>query len=95
MKMPPVGTSVGCRNQKMEMWFPCNSEQDGKPAISICEFPGNMINTALYKILAVFEKVDDRDFVIALHNAYLSSDPPNREIGCAPSITTTLTNSKT
>jgi len=47
------------------MWYPCIPE--GKPGITVCEHPGNWINPPTWKLIAVFEREEDRDFVLQLH----------------------------
>lgn len=63
---PPQGTSTGCRSRDGAMWYPCLPE--GKPGIAICEHAGNWVNPPLWKLVAVFEKEEDRDFVLQLHS---------------------------
>jgi hypothetical protein len=65
--MPPEGTSTGYRQDDGTMWFACTRKSDKKPAISFCDHPGNWVNPALYKLVAVFENEADRDFVLSLH----------------------------
>ena len=67
--MPPDGTSIGYRSKDGQMWF-AGFKKEGeeeKPAILFCEYPGNLINPALYLLVGVFEKETDRDFVLDLH----------------------------
>jgi hypothetical protein len=65
--MPPQGTSCGYRQEDGSMWVACNPEPDKKPGIAFCDHPGNWVNPALYKLVAVFENEADRDFVLSLH----------------------------
>lgn len=67
---PPPGTSVGCRSRDGSMWYSCSP--DGKPGIAVCEHPGNWVNPATWKLVAVFEKEEDRDFVLQLHSRYVT-----------------------
>jgi hypothetical protein len=62
---PPQGTSAGYRMKDGSMWVPCTP--DGKPGIAVCEHPGNWVNPPLWKLVATFERVEDRDFVLQLH----------------------------
>jgi hypothetical protein len=64
---PPPETSSGCRKDDGSMWFPCNPAPDRKPGIVICEHAGNWINPPTYTLVAVFERAEDRDFVLQLH----------------------------
>lgn len=69
-KMPPEGTSAGCRRDDGAMWFACASTyHKGKPAIAVCEYSGSWVNAPAYSIVAVFEREADRDFVLELHRA--------------------------
>jgi len=65
--MPPPETSGGYRSDDGSMWLACNPEPDRKPGIAVCVHPGNWVNPPLYRLIAVFERVEDRDFVLHLH----------------------------
>ena len=66
MKLPPDGTSSGCRKADGSMWWACKSEEN-KPGIAICVSAGNMITPPLYRVIAVFETAEDRDLVLRIH----------------------------
>ncbi len=72
--MPPAGTSIGCRSMDGSMWNACHPEKEDKPGIAVCEFAGNYVNPPYWRLVAVFERAEDRDFVLALHLAYLNQN---------------------
>lgn len=67
---PPQGTSTGYRKSDGSMWYECLP--GGKPGIAVCEHPGNLVNPSLWSLVAVFEKKEDRDFVLQLHARYVT-----------------------
>lgn len=66
-KMPPEGTTLGYRSNNGAMWVACNPAPDRKPGIAACDYPGNLLSSPVYKLVAVFESEADRDFVLDLH----------------------------
>lgn len=63
----PTDMTQGCRTRDGAMWISCT--KDRKPGIAVCEHPGNWINPPTHRLVAVFEKEADRDFVLQLHKA--------------------------
>ena len=81
--MPPEGTSSGYRTSDGAMWqagFTWYHTSRGKrskrpkPAILYCQHPGNLLNPELNSLVATFEKVADRDLVLALHKQLVVRD---------------------
>ena len=74
IRMPPDETTQGCRARDGSMWFACCPEPENKPGIAVCDYPGNWLCSAVYKIVAVFETEADRDFVLDLHRRYVTGE---------------------
>ena len=67
---PPADTTSGYRAADGSMWFAC--KKDGQPGIAFCQHPGNLLSPATYRLVAVFERDADRDFVLRLHREYVT-----------------------
>lgn len=81
--LPPENTSSGYRTSDGAMWQAGQKQQRTrqgkksnrfKPAILYCRHPGNLLNPALYDLVATFEKVADRDLVLELHKQLVVRD---------------------
>lgn len=64
-------STTGYRRADGSMWFACSPEPDHKPGIAVCDHPGNWLSPASYKLIATFERVEDRDLVLDLHRRSL------------------------
>ena len=73
---PPPETSSGYRTADGSMWLACNPEPDHKPGIAVCEHPGNWLSPPTHRLVAVFERAEDRDLVLQLHQRAVTRCDP-------------------